>query len=223
MKTLDVCYLPKVSCMMLTYNRYIPLVRSVQCFIDQTHTNKELVIINNGDREYFDKVERHLKTLTLYPYIKHVWIDNMSLGAMRNIGIERATGDYLMVFDDDDVHHPERIEKQLDLCMRSNIDGTVLRNFTTVRKRWFRNTIDVCSMLTGLDGTILFRKTDVRYDDMDQGEDTSFLQKLKDEGYTITIIDEDYSMYEYWHYGHNTVSKSHFKNMIEQNTPLRKR
>ena len=76
-------------------------------------------------------------------------------------------------------------------------------------------------MLPGLEGTLLFRKGDVRYPDMDQGEDTGFLERLKEDSYNIMIIDEPYDMYHYNFYGKNTVSKAHFQEMIDDNNPMR--
>ena len=78
------------------------------------------------------------------------------------------------------------------------------------------------SQLSGLEGTILFKNDkDLRYPDMNQGEDTGFVSILKDRGYKIAIIDEEYNTYRYFFYGNNTVSKNHFLDMIKNNEGLR--
>ena len=215
---------PFVSCIMLTYNRFEPLKHAINNFIEQTHPNKELIVINSGDDKYKDKVSNYIMSVGGFDIndIHHYEVEPMSIGELRNIGIEKSRGEYIIVFDDDDVHHPQRIEKQLNVCINSNIDGTILRNFTAVYKnKWFGKKRFECTMLPGLEGTLLFRKGDVRYPDMNQGEDTGFLERIKDDGYKIAIIDEPYEMYEYNFYGKNTVSKDHFKEMIELNKPLR--
>jgi len=146
----------------------------------------------------------------------------MSIGELRNIGLYNSNGEYIMVFDDDDYHHSERIQKQIEPCLKSNIQGTILRNFKAVYKnRIFPDKVYICTMLPGLEGTLLFKKGDVRYPDMNQGEDTGFLRGLKEAGNNILIIDEPYDMYHYNFYGRNTVSKSHFQEMIDDNDPLR--
>ena len=215
---------PFVSCLMLTYNRLKPLKIAINNFIDQTHPNKELIVINSGDEQYMKKVDEFIQSVGGFDIndIHHYKVQPLSIGELRNIGLNHCMGEYVIVFDDDDIHHPQRIEKQLDVCINSNIDGTLLRNFTAVYKnKIFGKKRHKCTMLPGLEGTLLFRKGDVRYPDMDQGEDTGFLELLKDAGYHIAIIDEPYDMYEYNFYGKNTVSKDHFKEMIELNKPLR--
>lgn len=215
---------PLVSCVMLTYNRFKPFKKAIQCFLDQTYQNTELVIINSGDVKYNDKVIEHILPLDgISGKINHYSVDGeLSIGELRNIGLRHAQGEYVIVFDDDDYHHPERIEKQIDVCLNSNIDGSLLRNFNAVYKnKLFGKKVHHCTMLPGLEGTLLFRKGDVSYPDMDQGEDTGFLERLKDDGYKIAIIDEPYNIYDYNFYGKNTVSKSHFQEMIDLNRPLR--
>lgn len=221
---------PLVSCMMLTYNRFKPFMKSYECFMNQTYPNTELIIINSGDKDYHEKVTQFLRDhahpdFEKYPDsgIKYIWTEKATLGELRNKAIDASNGDYVIVFDDDDIHHSERIERQMELCLTSrNIDGTILRNFTAVQKRRiFKDKKHTCTMLPGLEGTLVFRKGDVRYPEMNQGEDTSFLEALKEDGYNIVIIDEPYNMYEYNFYGNNTVSKKHFVDMIERNQPLR--
>ncbi len=217
---------PLVSCVMLTYNRFKPFKKAVQCFLDQTYECKELVIVNSGDAEYTTKLINFINSPGIVGFdINDIHLHTVkpkSLGELRNIGLDKCGGEYVMVFDDDDTHHPKRIESQIDLCLTSNIQGTILRNFNAVFKhKWFGQKSFNCTMLPGLEGTLLFKLGDVRYPDMDQGEDTSFLEALKDDGYNIMIIDEPYDMYGYNFYGNNTVSKNHFKEMIELNKPLR--
>ena len=217
---------PLVSCMMLTYNRFKPFKKAVECFLNQTYENKELIVINSGDAKYYDKIDYYLENLRLNcKFItcsyKHIHAYRNTLGELRNVGIEHSRGKFITVFDDDDIHHPERISRQIDICLKSNIHATLLRNFTAVRKSLFNTKRDNCSILKGLDGTILFTKSELRYPEMNQGEDTSFLETLKSSGYNVAVIDEPYDMYEYNFYGNNTVSKRHFEDMIKLNKPLR--
>lgn len=212
---------PLVSCMMLTYNRFKPFKKAIDSFYNQTYPNTELVIVISGDDDYYNTIHDYLCKHG-GPTIRLVITSPESLGELRNIGIKHSDGEYIMIFDDDDIHHPDRISKQMELCLSSNVHGTILRNFTAVRKRRiFRDKKERCTMLSGLEGTLLFRKGDVRYPDMGQGEDTSFIRALKENDYNIAIIDESYKLYEYNFYGNNTVSKKHFLDMITQNKPLR--
>ena len=212
---------PLVSCLMLTYNRFKALKKSINDYINQSYKNTELIIIDSGNEKYMKKVSEYLTELD-NSTIHHYKVDPLSIGELRNIGLNHCKGEYVIIFDDDDNHHPERIERQIKLCLNSNIDGTILRNITAVYKnKLFGKKQYDCTILSGLEGTLLFLNGDVRYPDMNQGEDTSFIALLRDSGYNIAIIDEPYDLYKYNFYGNNTVSKKHFKEMIDNNRPLR--
>lgn len=219
---------PLVSCLMLTYNRFKPFKRAVQCYLDQTYPNVELVIVNSGTQKYKDKVESYIKDIR---NIKHIQVDNIiknglfkpdtkihTIGELRNIGLDNSLGDYVIIYDDDDWHKPDRIEKQVSICESANVHGTILRNFQAIYKNKYYN----CSILHGLEGTLLFKNDGkMKYPEMNQGEDTSFIELLKNSGYNIAIIDEEYNTYRYFFYGNNTVSKKHFLDMIKNNEGLR--
>jgi len=213
---------PLVSCLMLTYNRFNSFKKAFKCFIQQTYINKELVIINSGTKRYHKKIQNYVRkfitscevTCVYYPVDK-----DSTIGELRNIGLRYCCGEYIIGFDDDDIHNPMRITQQIDLCLKSNIQGTILKNFT-VKLGWNNYK---CSSLNGLEGTLLFKnpKGKIQYSEMNQGEDTNFINKLKDNKYNIVVIDEDFDLYKYVYHRTNTVSKKHFKNMIELNSSVR--
>jgi len=133
---------------------------------------------------------------------------------MRNIGIKNCSGEYIMIFDDDDRHHPERMEKQLDIILKSNVDATLLSNFVAS----FNNEKYLCSFKNGLEGTMLFKHPgeSIKYYGINHGEDTMFKKSLLDNGYIIISLLLDHELYEYRFHGNNTVSAEHFKKIIQQ-------
>ena len=64
----------------------------------------------------------------------------------------------------------------------------------------------------GLEGTLCCRTPNgiVEYSGWNLHEDTNFIEKLKNVGYIIGIIDEDYNLYKYNYHGGNTTSDEHF-------------
>ena len=95
--------LPKVSCICITYGRTRMLDESVHSFLIQDYPGeKELIILNDYDElelsgdfpnvTIFNEKER-------YP----------TIGAKQNEGIRRASGEVILVWDDDDIHLPHRI------------------------------------------------------------------------------------------------------------------
>jgi len=203
---------PLVSALMLTKNRFKLFKKAVHNFIDQTYEYKELIIIDNGSKWYNMKVDKFLRGLNAN--IKHIKTPNKTLGEMRNVGIQNCSGDYILIFDDDDYHHPLRIEKQLDIMLKSNVDATLLRNFIASYKKERY----LCSFKAGLEGTMMFKHPgeSVRYTGINQGEDTMFKKSLIDNGYLIIALDIEHELYEYRFHGNNTVSSDHFQKIIKQ-------
>jgi glycosyltransferase involved in cell wall biosynthesis len=98
---------PLVSCLCLTYARPELLRESIWCFLQQDWPNKELVILND-----------HPDPLYLDQFYPGVHLYNLpqrfpNLGAKRNFSIQAARGDYLFLWDDDDLFLPWRIRDSM--------------------------------------------------------------------------------------------------------------
>lgn len=71
----------------------------------------ECLIVDDGSEQYIEKFcEKIVDNNCLFRYIKK---KNGGAGSARNIGIEKAKGDYLMFVDSDDMVNSKVIEKQL--------------------------------------------------------------------------------------------------------------
>jgi glycosyltransferase involved in cell wall biosynthesis len=103
--------LPKISCLLVTAkNRFDYFQRSVRCYADQTYPNKELLVINEGPKEYQEKIAQHLSGRQ---DVKLIFLDGWySLGSLRNISIALSQGDLFVQWDDDDFNMPERLAIQ---------------------------------------------------------------------------------------------------------------
>lgn len=101
-----------VSCIMPTFNRAGFVNAAIDCFLRQTYTNKELIILDDGP----DPAEPVLSSG--WP-ITYVIIPRTKLGQKRNICCELARGEIICHFDDDDWSAPERIEKQVAVLQSS--------------------------------------------------------------------------------------------------------
>lgn len=103
-----------VSCVCVTYGRPILLGEAVKCFLDQSYPNKELIIVNDQEGV----------TLKLDEDRDNVRIENIperfgSLGEKRNYAMSLAQGDYICIWDDDDLYTPWRIEDSV-LAMQTH-------------------------------------------------------------------------------------------------------
>ena len=99
-----------VSIVTVTYNRrkFFPkLIRSIE---EQTYPKEDIewIIIDDGTEPIYDLV-KHL------PYVKyHYLASKMNLGCKRNYSNEKAKGNYIIYFDDDDYSQPTRIKHSVD-------------------------------------------------------------------------------------------------------------
>lgn len=92
--------LPKVSVVTITRDRraFIPLAK--YCFLAQGYPEEKLewVIVDDGKDQIKDLVSD-------LPNVKYVLVDEpMTIGAKRNLGVEKASHDMLVMMDDDDVY-----------------------------------------------------------------------------------------------------------------------
>lgn len=161
---------PKVSALMVTGKnpeRY-PLARvSLECFFDQTWSNKEMVIINHGTEKVCSVSD---------PRVKEVFVEKgpgVTLGDMRNWSIENATGDWCMTWDDDDWHHPTRMQNQ----MANSRERHIITYMWQVRCALTNNCAFYDKMPTGQQMSVMYeRSTPARYLSLEAREDTQFME-----------------------------------------------
>lgn len=105
---------PKVSVLMSAYNGSRYLCESIESILNQTFTDFEFIIIDDGSTdstwklltEYADKDQR----VRLFKNE-----ENIGLTESLNKGLKLAEGEYIARQDADDVSLPERFEKQVTL------------------------------------------------------------------------------------------------------------
>jgi glycosyltransferase involved in cell wall biosynthesis len=105
----------KVSVVLPFYNGITLLEDALQSVINQTYSNIEIIVVNDGSTENVDFfLEKYAKN------IKYVHRDmNGGCAAGRNTGIEHSTGDYIAFMDSDDIWLPTKIEKQVAIMEKT--------------------------------------------------------------------------------------------------------
>lgn len=113
-----------VSVVIPTYKRSELLQKAIDSVLNQTYKNIQLIVVNDniiGDeysQELYKLIENiHDDRLIFLEQEKHI-----NGAAARNVGIRRATGEYIAFQDDDDYWEPEKIERQVALL--SSLDET---------------------------------------------------------------------------------------------------
>ena len=107
---------PTVSVVVPTYQRPHMLDGVIACVVEQTFGDWELLIVDdNGEgstaqSETEAVVDRYRSDARIV-YVTHE--RNRGACAARNTGIDRARGTFVAFLDDDDVWHPEKLERQV--------------------------------------------------------------------------------------------------------------
>lgn len=104
---------PAISVIMAAYNVEKYISESIESVLNQTFSDFELIIINDGSTdntlsliEYFQKKDPRIKVINNNK--------NQFVIKSRNIGLEKATGKYITILDSDDLLMPEKFEKQFN-------------------------------------------------------------------------------------------------------------
>lgn len=88
----------KFSIITPTYNRAYLLPNLISCVLNQTYTDWELIIVDDGSTDNTKEVVNSYHD----PKIKYVYQSNAERSAARNNGYEHSTGDFIVFVDSDD-------------------------------------------------------------------------------------------------------------------------
>ncbi len=104
--------MPKVSVLTPIYKTDSQHLREcIESVLNQTFTDFEFLILNDSpDAQYLDEIVTSYNDARI-KYIKNK--QNIGISASRNKLLEMATGEYVAIFDHDDISLPERLEKQV--------------------------------------------------------------------------------------------------------------
>ena len=120
MEGLGLKAMPKISVIMLTYNREMFLRYMIECIIAQTFRDFEFIIVDNGstDRSGLIADEYVIKDAR----IRVIHRECGNIGSGRNAGLDVATGEYIAFVDDDDRCEPDFLEFLYNLAVKNNAD-----------------------------------------------------------------------------------------------------
>ncbi|MDD3722643.1 MAG: glycosyltransferase family 2 protein [Lutibacter sp.] len=115
--------LPKVTIIMATYNRAHFIVETLQSIQNQTFTDWECLIIDDGGTDNTAEVILPiLEQDSRFKYLKRPNNYKKGLPGCRNYGIDLAKGEYIIFFDDDDIVHPNNLKTCLEVFKTNSVD-----------------------------------------------------------------------------------------------------
>ena len=104
----------KFSIIIPVYNRPDEIDELLESLLNQTYENFEVLVIEDGSTIPCESIVRKYMTKL---NVQYFFKNNTGQGFSRNYGYERATGDYLIVFDSDCIIPPgylDEVKKYLD-------------------------------------------------------------------------------------------------------------
>jgi glycosyltransferase involved in cell wall biosynthesis len=126
---------PKVSVVIPTCDRIETLPRSLDSVINQTFSDWELIVVDDGSTDGTDEM-----ILRDYPAVRLHRQENGGVSAARNAGVALAAGEWIAFLDSDDAWLPEKLERQLSALANepelrlSHTDEIWIRNDRSVNQ-----------------------------------------------------------------------------------------
>lgn len=136
---------PTVSVIVPTFNRLKYLRTAIESIFNQTYSDWELLIADDGSEE---ATREYLRELSCLPKVKVIWLSHTGIpAAVRNAALRAARGKYVAFLDSDDLWENRKLEAQLAVmqahgrCQWSytafiNVDEFDVVLPTEARRRW---------------------------------------------------------------------------------------
>jgi len=221
-----------VSCLTVTLavgERLAHLKRSLETYCRQSYACRELVLVIDGGniatrlaiRRAVDDLDRSdIRIVETH--------ERLTLGALRNVAVNEARGDILCTWDDDDFHHPKRLERQVDVLREQGglaVCMTEIMQFFPAERRLFL-TNWVGTPLKGAAGTLMWRKS-ARASYPEEGPDANIGEDLVVVAYLQSLGGYHFlqgapHLYVYVSHGQNTCGDDHHR-MIARELGVSKR
>ncbi|TWT35201.1 hypothetical protein KOR34_00890 [Posidoniimonas corsicana] len=205
--------MPKVSALMITgkssHRRSLAEI-AVRCFQRQTHSDRELIIVNTApDAPWFTTQASGVHETALPR-------SDATLGELRNLSVQLARGEFVLQWDDDDWHHPHRMAWQVS--KHSPGEMTILRRQycldAVTGEAGVIDGLDLKRDPKGIAGTVLCEPRSLHYPARARDEDTLALR-----GKPVNIVENEPSLYVRVYHGGNTWSRDHILGRITRPVP----
>lgn len=195
---------PRVSCLLVTYDRFDKAKRSIRFFMRQTWPNKELLVVCDHPSSDLENWVKDLNR-TDVRYLRLPAAEK-NLGELRNFSVQRASGDYVCQWDDDDFFHARRLQYQMASLTATDSDACFLH-----RQIFWLPEVRRLGVFPHdlLENTLLCKKEKApAYLSIAQGEDSKPCQDLL-LAHKVVFCDRA-DLYVYLRHGGNVWHEKHF-------------
>ena len=111
---------PLISIIIPVYNGEDTIYRCVNSIQRQTHQNLEIIIVNNASTDHTVQICQQLAEKDAR--IRFYNCPQKGVSVARNLGLDRATGEYIGFVDADDFIEPDMYEYLLNLLQKNHTD-----------------------------------------------------------------------------------------------------
>lgn len=114
-----------ISVLMSVYNGGNYVKDSIESILEQTYTDFELIIVNDGSTDQTSNIIKSYKDKRIKIFDLE---ENCGVGAALQYGLSKVSGEYIAKADADDLYHPDRLLKQKNF-LDNNKDIAVVGTF----------------------------------------------------------------------------------------------
>ncbi|MHC4881290.1 MAG: glycosyltransferase family 2 protein, partial [Planctomycetota bacterium] len=125
-----------VSVIIPSYNAKELLAEAIDSVLSQTLTDLEVVVIDDGSTDGTTEVVKAIDD----PRIRYFYKDNGGVSSARNMGLDKAEGQYIAFLDSDDLYSPEYL-KTMVTALEDNPDYGVA--YTAVTNHYINGRVEV--------------------------------------------------------------------------------
>ena len=137
--------MPYISVIIPTYNSERTISKCVQSVIDQTITDYELIIVDDGSTDQSELIIKQF--VDKYPQIRYFRKENEGVSAARQYGLSVAEGDYILFIDSDDWIEPDALETLKGYTVKEKYDVIVCDHYIDYGYKKTYHKFEICDNL----------------------------------------------------------------------------
>lgn len=107
-----------VSVVIPTYNRASTIKVAVLSVLNQSYSDLEVIVVDDGSIDNTNTIVNSINDSRIHYYYQQ----NTGACAARNLGVDKANGDYIAFHDSDDLWLPNKLQKQMECLLREHAD-----------------------------------------------------------------------------------------------------
>lgn len=119
---------PLVSIIIPTYNRAHLIEETLDSVLAQTYQNWECLVVDDGSTDETDAImQTYCEKDSRFRYYHRPKNKQKGANACRNTGLEKASGEFIIFFDSDDLMTKEHIQGKLKPLLESDYDYSIAK------------------------------------------------------------------------------------------------